>query len=54
MLVSIDKTVHSYELHATSLHRLGLNHQKLTWYHNEPERRLTGFEDKGVLRELLV
>jgi hypothetical protein len=51
---SIDKTVHSYELHATALHLLGLDHQKLSWYHNGLEQRLTGFEGKGVLRELLA
>lgn len=49
-----DKVVHSYELHATALHLLGLNHEKLSWYHNGLEQRLTGFEGKGVIRELLA
>jgi hypothetical protein len=30
-----------YDLHATILHLLGLNHERLTFYHNGLERRLT-------------
>jgi hypothetical protein len=30
-----------YDLHATVLHLLGLNHRRLTFYHNGIERRLT-------------
>lgn len=30
-----------YDLHATVLHLLGLNHERLTYYHNGLERRLT-------------
>jgi hypothetical protein len=30
-----------YDLHATILHLLGLNHEKLTYYHNGIDRRLT-------------
>ncbi len=48
-----DKIVHSYELHATALHLLGLDHERLTWYHNGLEQRLTGFEGNGVIRELI-
>ncbi|MEC9149560.1 MAG: DUF1501 domain-containing protein [Planctomycetota bacterium] len=32
---------YSYDLHATCLHLLGLNHERLTYYHNGIERRLT-------------
>lgn len=49
-----DKVVHSYELHATALHLLGLDHERLSWYHNGLEQRLTGFEGKGVIHELLA
>lgn len=49
-----DNVVHSYELHATALHLLGLDHEKLSWYHNGLEQRLTGFEGKGVIDELLA
>ena len=30
-----------YELHATILHLLGLDHERLTFYNNGAERRLT-------------
>ena len=30
-----------YDLHATMLHLLGLNHERLSFYHNGAERRLT-------------
>lgn len=49
-----ENVVHSYELHATALHLLGLDHEQLTWYHNGLEQRLTGFEGKGVIHELLA
>ena len=51
---SVENVVHSWELHATALHLLGLDHERLTWYHNGLEQRLTGFEGKGVVRELLA
>jgi hypothetical protein len=49
-----DKVAHSYELHATALRLLGLDHEKLTWYHNGLEQRLTGFEGHGVIEELIA
>ncbi len=30
-----------YDLHATILHILGLNHEEVTWVHNGSKRRLT-------------
>jgi hypothetical protein len=36
-----DKAVTIYDLHATVLHLLGLDHEKLTYYHNGIHRRLT-------------
>ena len=41
-----------YDFHATILHLLGLDHKKLTFYHNGIQRRLTdvhGHVVKGVL-----
>lgn len=41
-----------YDLHATILHLLGLDHEKLTYYHNGIDRRLTdvhGSVIKGIL-----
>jgi len=42
------------DLPATALHLLGLDHEQLTWYHNGLEQRLTGFEGKGVIHELIA
>lgn len=41
-----------YELHATLLHLLGLNHERLSYYHNGIERRLTDVHGR-VLHEVL-
>ena len=30
-----------WDLYATVLHLLGLDHERLTWYHNGLDRRLT-------------
>ena len=42
-----------YDLHATILHVLGIDHQKLTFYHNGVKRRLTDVHGE-VVRDLLV
>lgn len=42
-----------YDLNATILHLLGLNHEKLTFQHNGIERRLTNVEGH-LIREILV
>ena len=42
-----------YELHATMLHLLGLNHERLSFYHNGVERRLTDVHGK-VIGEVLA
>jgi uncharacterized protein (DUF1501 family) len=41
-----------HDLHATILHLLGLNHQRLTFRHNGFERRLTDVHGK-LIREIL-
>jgi len=40
------------DFHATILHLLGLNHERLTFYHNGLERRLTGVEGT-VIKDIL-
>ncbi len=50
---AVEKVLHSWELHATALQLLGIDHEKLTWYHNGLEQRLTGFEGKGVIHDLI-
>lgn len=44
-------TVHDF--HATILHLLGLNHERLTFYHNGLERRLTNV-DGTVIKDILA
>jgi hypothetical protein len=45
--------VHCYDLHATVLHLLGIDHEKLTFRHNGIDRRLTDVHGH-VIRELLA
>ena len=42
-----------YDLHATILHRLGLDHEKLTYQHNGRDMRLTDVHG-NVIREILA
>jgi len=42
-----------YDLHATILHLLGLDHERLTFYHNGIERRLTDVHGE-VLKEVIT
>ena len=42
-----------YDLHATILHLLGLDHERLTFYHNGTERRLTDVHGH-VIRDILA
>jgi len=50
---AVDKVSTIYDLHATLLHLLGLDHERLTFYHNGIERRLTDVHGH-VLRDLLA
>ena len=38
---AVENRVHWHDLHATVFHLLGIDHQRLTFYHNGIERRLT-------------
>ncbi len=42
-----------YDLHATMLHLLGLNHEQLSFYHNGAERRLTDVHGE-VIHDILT
>jgi hypothetical protein len=49
---SVDKVCTIYDLHATLLHLLGIDHESLTYYHNGAARRLTdvhGHVIEGIL-----
>lgn len=50
--VAVDKVATIYDLHATILHLLGLDHERLSFYHNGIERRLTDVHGH-VLKEVL-
>jgi len=50
---AIENKVHGNDLHATILHLLGLDHEKLTYRHNGRDYRLTDVGGK-VIRELLA
>ena len=44
---------YSYDFHATSLHLLGIDHERLTFYHNGIQRRLTDVHGQ-VIRDILA
>ena len=50
---AVENPTSIYELHATILHLLGLNHERLSYYHNGLERRLTDVHGH-VIRDILA
>ena len=50
---AVEKRVHWHDFHATILHALGIDHKKLTFYHNGIERRLTNVHGH-VIDDLLA
>lgn len=48
-----EKPVHCYDVHATLLHLLGIDHRRLTFRHNGIDRRLTDVHG-NVIQELLA
>lgn len=50
---AVEKVATVYDFHATILHLLGIDHQRLTFYHNGVERRLTDVHGE-VLTEVLA
>lgn len=45
---AVENRVHWHDLHATVLHLLGIHHERLTYYHNGIERRLTNVHGQIV------
>ncbi len=45
---AVDDRVHWNDFHATVLHLLGIDHERLTYYHNGIQRRLTNVHGKVV------
>jgi hypothetical protein len=50
---AVENVATVYDFHATILHLLGLNHERLTYYHNGFERRLTDVHGH-VIRDVLA
>ena len=50
---AVENVTTVYDFHATILHLLGLNHKRLSYYHNGFERRLTDVHG-NVIKEILI
>ena len=50
---AVEDPVTLYDFHATILHLLGLDHERLSFYHNGIRRRLTDVHGR-VIREILA
>jgi hypothetical protein len=50
---AVEKPVPWHDLHATVLHLLGIDHERLTYYHNGIRRRLTNVHGH-VVRDILA
>jgi hypothetical protein len=49
----VENKVHMHDLHATLLHQLGINHERLTFRHAGRDFRLTDVHGR-VVREVLA
>jgi hypothetical protein len=50
---AVEEPIYCYDLHATVLHLLGIDHTRLTFRHNGVDRRLTDVHGK-VIQEILA
>lgn len=50
---AVEHPTYCYDIHATALHLLGLDHERLTYYNNGVQRRLTDVHGH-VIREILA
>ena len=50
---AIENPIYCYDLHATVLHLLGIDHKRLTYRHNGIDRRLTDVHGR-VIEEILA
>ena len=51
---AIENPVHVRDLHATMLHQLGINHERLVFKHQGLDAKLTGVEPAKVVKALLA
>jgi hypothetical protein len=49
----VEDPVHVRDLHATMLHLLGVNHQKLIFPFQGLDQKLTGVEKSRVVKEII-
>ncbi|MCA9438201.1 MAG: DUF1501 domain-containing protein, partial [Candidatus Omnitrophica bacterium] len=49
---AVENPMYCYDLHATILHQLGIDHEKLTYRHNGIDRRLTDVHGH-VIQEII-
>ncbi len=49
-----ENPVHVRDLHATALHQLGIDHERLTYRYQGLDFKLTGVESSKVVRDILV
>ncbi|MDE0105232.1 MAG: DUF1501 domain-containing protein, partial [Bryobacterales bacterium] len=50
---AVENVASVHDFHATMLHLLGLDHERVAWYHNGINRRLTDVHGR-VIREILA
>jgi hypothetical protein len=50
---AVENRCHVSDLHATILHLMGIDHTRLTYYHQGLNQRLTGVERRRVIKEAL-
>ena len=51
---AVENRIHVSDLHATILHLLGMDHEKLTYFHEGLDQRLTGVQPHRVVHEALA
>jgi Protein of unknown function (DUF1501)/Protein of unknown function (DUF1553) len=51
---AVENRVSVHDFHATVLHLLGIDHEKLVYNHHGLSERLSGFEPAHVIREILA
>ncbi len=51
---AVENTVNFHDLHATMLHQLGLDHEKLSYRYGGRDFRLTGVEGGRIVKEILA
>ena len=51
---AVEQRAHVSDLHATILHLLGFDHEKLTFFHEGLDQRLTGVQPRRVLQDVLA